>query len=102
MDGIRVAQKCVCQTSEPGETPMCHRQSTSIVDCDRLDAPRGGNLNLLRLARPFFNAALVVAILSWLACGAEAALADQKVCQALEQRYEQIEKAATSIEVNAT
>lgn len=81
---------------------MCHRQSASIVDCHRLDAPGGGNATLLRLARPFRDAALVVATMSCIACCTEAALADQKVCRSLEQRYEQIEKAATSIEVNAT
>ena len=36
-----------------------------------------------------------------LAFGVVSAHADVKICQALEQRYEQIERGATSLEVNA-
>jgi ankyrin repeat protein len=52
-------------------------------------------------ARSFARAALLVAGLSLLAHSGPA-LANEKTCRFLEQRYAQIEKAATSIELNAT
>jgi uncharacterized protein len=51
-------------------------------------------------ARSFVRAALLLAGVSILApCGS--ALANEKVCRFLEQRYAQVEKSATSIELNA-
>ena len=53
------------------------------------------------LLRRFHHAAFIAAV-SCVVCAPAPAFANQKVCRSLEQRYEQIEKAATSIEVNAT
>jgi uncharacterized protein len=44
----------------------------------------------------------VLVTISFLAHSTGFALADQKVCRSLEQGYEQIEKGATSLEINAT
>src|SRR6476659_9371114 len=61
---------------------------------------RNSELTLSLVARPSLQVAvLTVSLLSSFVGGA---LANQKVCRSLEQRYEQIEKAATTIEVNAT
>ena len=57
-------------------------------------------MTLSLVARPSLQiAVLTVSLLSGLV---GSAFANQKVCRSLEQRYEQIEKAATTIEVNAT
>ena len=51
---------------------------------------------------PLRLAAVLAATLACLAAFATAALANAKVCRSQEQRYEQIEQEATSIELNAT
>jgi len=61
---------------------------------------RNSELTPSLVARPSLQIAFLTA--SLLSSFVGSALANQKVCRSLEQRYEQIERAATTIEVNAT
>lgn len=69
--------------------------------------PRGamtqGNAVLIPfpLVRRLYRGALLAAALASVTCWTGSALASQKVCRSLDQRYEQIEKATTPIELNA-